>query len=55
MALFPPALLMNALVISGIAGWPVLARTLLLTLVLVPVVVYVTLPLVNRLTSLRSP
>jgi uncharacterized protein len=51
MALFPPALLMNALVIPGIAGWPVLARTLLLTLVLVPVVVYVTLPLVNRISA----
>jgi hypothetical protein len=45
-ALFPPALLMNALVMPGLAGWPVLARTVLLTLVLVPAVVFLTLPLV---------
>lgn len=54
-ALFPPALLINALVIPAIADWPVLTRTLLLTLVLVPLVVFVTLPLVTRLMSLRSP
>jgi hypothetical protein len=50
-ALFPPALLVNALVLPGLAGWPVAVRTLLLTLVLVPVVVYLTLPLVLRLTG----
>jgi len=41
----------NALVLPGLAGWPVAVRTLLLTLVLVPVVVYLTLPLVLRLTG----
>ncbi len=46
-ALFPPALLTNALLMPGLADWPVAARTLLLTLVLVPVVVYGTLPLLN--------
>ena len=47
-ALFPPALLLNALLMPTLDGWPVLARTLLLTLVLVPVVVFGTLPLLNQ-------
>jgi uncharacterized protein len=47
-ALFPPATLLNALVLPRVADWPVVARTLLLTVVMVPIVVFVTLPLVNR-------
>jgi antibiotic biosynthesis monooxygenase (ABM) superfamily enzyme len=52
-ALFPPALLMNVLVMPGLDEWPVLANTLLLTLTLVPVVVFVTLPLLNRAVTAR--
>jgi uncharacterized protein len=55
-ALFPPALLLNALLMPTLDDWPVLARTLLLTLVLVPVVVFGTLPLLNRaLARSRTP
>ena len=46
---------MNALVMPGLNAWPVLANTLLLTLTLVPVVVFVTLPLVNRAATARRP
>ncbi|WP_224404043.1 hypothetical protein [Pseudonocardia sp. ICBG1034] len=48
-ALFPIALVMNHLVMPLLDEWPVLLRTLLLTGVLVPAVVLVTLPLLNRL------
>lgn len=57
-ALFPIALLMNYLVMPALGHWPVVARTLLLTGVLVPTVVLVTLPLLNRLLAIwagRTP
>ncbi|SFO55134.1 Antibiotic biosynthesis monooxygenase (ABM) superfamily enzyme [Pseudonocardia ammonioxydans] len=48
-ALFPIALLMNLLVMPLLEEWPVAARTLLLTAVLVPGVVLGTLPLLTAL------
>ena len=47
-ALFPPALLLNALLMPALGHRPVLERTLLLTLVLVPVVVFGTLPVLHE-------
>lgn len=52
-ALFPVALLMNHLIMPALDHWPVLARTLLLTGVLVPTVMLVTLPLLTRLLAAR--
>ncbi|MEU3271073.1 hypothetical protein ABZ639_09500 [Saccharomonospora sp. NPDC006951] len=49
LALFPPAALINAVVIPHLDAWPGIARTLLLTLVLVPTVVFGTLPLLQNL------
>ncbi|ASR35686.1 hypothetical protein BAY61_12510 [Prauserella marina] len=47
-ALFPPAVLINAVVIPHLDAWPGIARTLLLTLVLVPTVVFGALPLLQN-------
>ncbi|MEU6700905.1 hypothetical protein [Pseudonocardia sp. NPDC046786] len=46
-ALFPIALLMNHLVMPAVGSWPVVVRTLLLTGILVPGVVFGTLPLLT--------
>jgi antibiotic biosynthesis monooxygenase (ABM) superfamily enzyme len=48
LGLFPPAVLMNLLLEPYTGGWPTVLRTLLLTVVLVPVVVLGTVPLLNR-------
>ncbi|MFF5991289.1 hypothetical protein [Prauserella flavalba] len=53
-ALFPPAAAVNALLIPYLDAWPGLARTLVLTLVLVPVVVFGTLPPLQRALARRS-
>jgi antibiotic biosynthesis monooxygenase (ABM) superfamily enzyme len=47
-ALFPPALLLNLVLDHGANAWHVMVRTLLSTLLLVPVVVLVTVPAVER-------
>lgn len=47
-ALFPPALALNVLVAPLLHEWSVVARTLMTSIVLVPVVFYITLPLLNR-------
>ena len=46
--LFPPALLTNLLLEPYTGDWPTLLRTLVLTIVLVPIVVLGTVPLLNR-------
>lgn len=53
-ALFPPAALVNAVVMPYLAAWPGLVRTLLLTLVLVPIVVFGTLPFLQRILARRG-
>ena len=46
--LFPPAVVMSMLLEPHTREWPLPLRTLLLTLILVPVVVLGTVPLLNR-------
>jgi antibiotic biosynthesis monooxygenase (ABM) superfamily enzyme len=48
LGLFPPAVLVNLALEPFTTGWPMVLRTLLLTVVLVPVVVLGTVPLINR-------
>jgi antibiotic biosynthesis monooxygenase (ABM) superfamily enzyme len=56
LGLFPPAVLVNLALEPFTTGWPVVLRTLLLTVVLVPVVVLGTVPLINRaLFACRRP
>ena len=45
--LFPPALLLNLVLDPLLTGWPAPLRTLLTTLILVPLVVFVTVPLLQ--------
>ena len=52
--LFPFALAVNAVAEAPLAGLPVVLRTLLTTAVLVPLAVYVGIPVVQRLTASRS-
>lgn len=53
--LFPPALALNVVLEPHTGAWPVWLRTLALTLVLVPTVVFVSVPLLNRaVTALRE-
>ncbi|MBK1787579.1 hypothetical protein [Prauserella cavernicola] len=47
-ALFPPAAVVNATLMPHLDAWPGIVRTLLLTLLLVPIVVLGTLPLLQR-------
>lgn len=47
-ALFPPAVVMNLLLEPHTREWPSVLRTLLLTVILVPVVVLGTVPLLSR-------
>lgn len=53
-ALFPPAALVNAVLMPHLDAWPGLVRTLLLTLLLVPTVVFGTLPLLQRALARRG-
>lgn len=54
-ALFPPAAVVNAALMPQLEAWPGIARTLLLTVILVPTVVFGTLPLLQHaLASRRS-
>lgn len=46
--LFPPAVLTNLLLEPFAGGWPLALRTFVLTVILVPVVVLGTVPLINR-------
>lgn len=48
LGLFPPAVVVNLLLEPYSHGWPTALRTLVLTVVLVPVVVLGTVPLLNR-------
>lgn len=52
--LFPFALVVNVLAEAPLAGLPVVLRTLLTTAVLVPLAVYVGIPVVQRVVSSRS-
>lgn len=51
LSLFPPALGLNMVLGPYLRDWPVVVRTLATTLALVPLVFYVTLPLVHRAVS----
>lgn len=48
LSLFPPALGLNMVLGPYLRDWPVVIRTLATTLMLVPLVFYVTLPLLHR-------